>query len=370
MDARLLFCLQLLVLAASAQDTDKAKRQIFREQVLPHNGGKIPESAFRSDRLALNKLQKLGVAVPDGVSLDARTNSVFRVAHDPETEYTLIKILQEDEGRYVPTEGRRYPTFPRSVQSTYLLRPPIGSLRLQHHFHRALPGPGLSLGGATIEATAGVASAAPSPQQPARGYLPAYASGHLSYKPRLSPPTGTLASPLSAALRAEHTEEAAKPADKFNYGFYGLDADSGFQPSPRLNLLQPSSYSSFFTPTSAFSSGLVHVRYPFRNTYATDSFYGNPLDNSLAGRAAEDAYTAESAVHEIRRSVTLVCEGNTNGQARSHPHPNGGCTNYLFCLDDGRTAEYVCPEGSLFNAAKGACDSNSFNLDRNCQPLE
>jgi hypothetical protein len=71
----------------------QSKRQIFREQVLPHSGGKIPESAFRSDRLALNKLQKLGVAIPDGVSLEPRYNSALRVNHDPEHEYTVVRVI-------------------------------------------------------------------------------------------------------------------------------------------------------------------------------------------------------------------------------------------------------------------------------------
>jgi len=48
------------------------KRQIFREQVLPALGGKIPEEAFRTDRLTLNRLNKEGITIPDGVILDAR----------------------------------------------------------------------------------------------------------------------------------------------------------------------------------------------------------------------------------------------------------------------------------------------------------
>ena len=50
----------------------KHKRQIYREQVLPALGGKIPEEAFRTDRLALNRLNKDGITVIDGVLLEAR----------------------------------------------------------------------------------------------------------------------------------------------------------------------------------------------------------------------------------------------------------------------------------------------------------
>lgn len=52
------------------------KRQIFREQVQPHTGGKIPDSAFETDRLILNRLQKEGIAVPDGIILEQRNPKV------------------------------------------------------------------------------------------------------------------------------------------------------------------------------------------------------------------------------------------------------------------------------------------------------
>lgn len=56
--------------------------------MLPHRGGKIPEDAFRVDRLALNRLNKEGIAVPDGVLLEHR--SVHSHPHyqkyDPEDE--------------------------------------------------------------------------------------------------------------------------------------------------------------------------------------------------------------------------------------------------------------------------------------------
>lgn len=52
------------------------KRQLYREQVLPHAGGKIPETAFQTDRLALNRLQKEGIAIPDGVILEQRNPQV------------------------------------------------------------------------------------------------------------------------------------------------------------------------------------------------------------------------------------------------------------------------------------------------------
>lgn len=55
----------------------RQKRQIYREQVQPHTGGKIPDSAFETDRLFLNRLQKEGIAVPDGVVLEQRNPKVI-----------------------------------------------------------------------------------------------------------------------------------------------------------------------------------------------------------------------------------------------------------------------------------------------------
>lgn len=52
------------------------KRQIYREQVLPHAGGKIPDTAFETDRLFLNRLQKEGISVPDGIVPQQRSPQV------------------------------------------------------------------------------------------------------------------------------------------------------------------------------------------------------------------------------------------------------------------------------------------------------
>lgn len=71
----------------------QSKRQIYREQVLPSRGGKIPDGAFRTDRLALNRLNKEGIAVPDGVLLEHRNvhSHPHLNKHDPEDE---VKIPQ------------------------------------------------------------------------------------------------------------------------------------------------------------------------------------------------------------------------------------------------------------------------------------
>lgn len=44
--------------------------------MLPHAGGKVPETAFETDRLLLNRLQKEGIAIPDGILLEQRNPKV------------------------------------------------------------------------------------------------------------------------------------------------------------------------------------------------------------------------------------------------------------------------------------------------------
>ncbi|KAK6620892.1 hypothetical protein RUM43_011190 [Polyplax serrata] len=106
----------------------KSKRQIYREQVLPSRGGKIPDGAFRTDRLALNRLNKEGIAVPDGVLLEHRNvhSHPHLNKHDPEDEESLIKIIQKSEDRYVPSPGKYHNEHPLTVASTYIIRKPIG----------------------------------------------------------------------------------------------------------------------------------------------------------------------------------------------------------------------------------------------------
>ncbi|XP_014239723.1 uncharacterized protein LOC106661086 [Cimex lectularius] len=126
-----LVLLLLVYTSAASSDTSHSmkKRQIFREQVLPHSGGKIPEEAFRSDRLALNKLNAAGIAVPDGILLETRNRESHFPSHrhDPDIEASIIKLVQKPDGRYAPPEGR-YP-FNNLVASTYVIRKPIHS----HH---------------------------------------------------------------------------------------------------------------------------------------------------------------------------------------------------------------------------------------------
>lgn len=77
------------------------KRQLFRENVLPYFGGKIPDSAFQADRLALNVLNKEGISVPDGILFEARPKESFHQSqrNDPELYNSIVKIIQTPDGR-------------------------------------------------------------------------------------------------------------------------------------------------------------------------------------------------------------------------------------------------------------------------------
>ncbi|GAB1861917.1 hypothetical protein CAJAP_02996 [Camponotus japonicus] len=103
---------------------EKQKRQIFREQVLPALGGKIPDEAFKTDRLALNRLNKEGITIPDGIVLDAR--HVHKHPHSDQRMPTeIIKVYLTSDGRYVSPEGQTYYNHPKTVDTTYIIRRPF-----------------------------------------------------------------------------------------------------------------------------------------------------------------------------------------------------------------------------------------------------
>uniref|UniRef100_A0A182IMT6 Uncharacterized protein n=1 Tax=Anopheles atroparvus TaxID=41427 RepID=A0A182IMT6_ANOAO len=114
------------------------KRQLFREQVLPHAGGKIPDSAFLTDRLALNRLQKDGIAVPDGVLLEQRQYQVF--PHQQRTVRPTFRVVQTPDNRYISPEGEYGHNTLATVDTTYLI-PHSGDKMLLHDYphHHHVP---------------------------------------------------------------------------------------------------------------------------------------------------------------------------------------------------------------------------------------
>lgn len=56
----------------------KEIRELFRENLLPNLGGKIPDTAFLPDRVALNRLNQNGLFTPDGIYLQQREANHIR----------------------------------------------------------------------------------------------------------------------------------------------------------------------------------------------------------------------------------------------------------------------------------------------------
>jgi hypothetical protein len=68
---------------------------------LPYFGGKIPDSAFRADRLALNMLNKEGISVPDGILFEARPKESYHRSprNDPELSNSILKMIHTPDNR-------------------------------------------------------------------------------------------------------------------------------------------------------------------------------------------------------------------------------------------------------------------------------
>ncbi|XP_060876630.1 uncharacterized protein LOC132949658 [Metopolophium dirhodum] len=123
----------------NACTSKREKRQLFRENVLPYFGGKIPDSAFHADRLALNMLNKEGISVPDGILFESRPKESFHQSqrNDPELLNSVVKMIHTPDGRFIPSEGRY--DAENEVESTYRIL--IPSNIQNYHLPRFRPVP-------------------------------------------------------------------------------------------------------------------------------------------------------------------------------------------------------------------------------------
>jgi hypothetical protein len=87
--------------------------------VLPHAGGKIPAHAFHTDRLALNRLQKEGIAIPDGILLEQRSNIVHPYLQRAARPTFSVQLASD--GRYTPIEGKFQHYNTPAIETTYLI---------------------------------------------------------------------------------------------------------------------------------------------------------------------------------------------------------------------------------------------------------
>ncbi|GJQ81960.1 hypothetical protein Trydic_g20424 [Trypoxylus dichotomus] len=105
------FCLIVLVFAnvtAGNQLHIKYNRQLFRENLIPEFGGKVPEGAFNRDRLTLNRFNQNGIYSLDGGYVQQRP----LVYNNKHFFYDTLKIN-------LPFHNTR------SVDTNYLVREPV-----------------------------------------------------------------------------------------------------------------------------------------------------------------------------------------------------------------------------------------------------
>lgn len=273
-------------------EKEKCKRQIFREQVLPHSGGKIPDDAFRADRLALNRLNKDGISVPDGVVLDARRRDQHHQRQNSDLEMSVIKLVLTPDGRYVPPEGRYHYQHPVTVDSTYIIRPPIGS-----------------------------------------------------YKQELRPPSRPIPVPLQIP---------AKGATSSDIPLYlGLEENTGSYFFQSHHGLFADHFYPFYSPQSLAAEldalfeqfhdhGRLARQSPPRIYHAEGS--------KIPGIEGKD-YPSFTHIPE----TGFNCE-NYRQRDKMYADPRARCQVFHFCQKDGRRDSFLCPKGTVFNQVLSHCD--------------
>lgn len=209
------------------------KRQLFREQVLPHAGGKIPDSAFHTDRLALNRLQKDGIAVPDGVLLEQRRYQVHPHLH--RTVRPTILVAQTPDGRYTSPEGWHSHNGVETVDTTYLVPMPWDSY---HKHSPALVGYAHRL--SHSKPVVPVLKELRVPNYSVFNFDYSNFKNKLAKKPVSLHPTGTFSSAYSPAAISHHAPKPSLSLVPQNY--VGYHAGKGPLVAYRLALFKPHSY--------------------------------------------------------------------------------------------------------------------------------
>lgn len=85
--------------------------QLFRENLMPQFGGKIPETAFNRDRLTLNRFNQNGLYSSDGEYIEQRP----LIYHNKHLIYNTLKVN---------LPGRMHHNV-KSLDTNYLVREPV-----------------------------------------------------------------------------------------------------------------------------------------------------------------------------------------------------------------------------------------------------
>ncbi|XP_066958367.1 uncharacterized protein [Macrobrachium rosenbergii] len=104
-----------------ARSPEIKKRQIYREGVLPAQGGVIPEWAFANQRLKHNIHDTLGIEAPDGYLFVVRETDTRPGPRDPEDERDILTLTNHKLQGQINSKGAS-PVRPQPT--TYLLRRP------------------------------------------------------------------------------------------------------------------------------------------------------------------------------------------------------------------------------------------------------
>ncbi|CAH0389774.1 unnamed protein product [Bemisia tabaci] len=343
----------LVVLGACATSQDsfapiKAKRQIYREQVLPAFGGKIPEDAFRVDRLALNRLNALGISIPDGVLLEHRPEEKHHGSHrhDPDLEASVIKLVQTPDGRYVPPEGQHTHNH-NQVESTYVIRPPVG---YKHHVQPQKPRPG------TISIPTNQNYNLQSYNLQSHNLQSHNLQSHNLQSYNL--PSHNL---QSHNLQSQNLQSYNNPSSYDNHATYGYNDVYSFMnqydvPSFYSKPSMSQVWGGFGVLFPDFLARHLREAKPPQGVHATGPEGGLISDYTLVTNQV-----SEYPDYQTMPTTKFVCD--RSGQLQ--PDPEAKCQVFHLCHYDGQKESFLCPVGTRFDAKTSEC--NPWHMTP-CQP--
>ncbi|XP_037810130.1 uncharacterized protein LOC119602603 [Lucilia sericata] len=338
----------------SSTDRNPKKRQIYREQVLPHAGGRIPDTAFETDRLFLNQLQKDGIAVPDGIVPEQRNPQVYPFFNRPSRK--VFRIALSSDGRFTPEEGRFHNQELPSVETTYLYP--------QIHGHRGTLEP------QTIELPVyspfrvhnpllNQVKFQPKDKAQFRNVNPGFSGSKSIGNPKSYQNVQLLNTPLSSTFTSKTS----------SYGKHYLPNYSTTSSSHLFNEFdelfnQFEIYDGEIKKTNAFTNDHVTGAAASAATYTYGHLFHPPTEEHHHKQEKQDLNKIPGVpgvdypvYHEVpHTSFSCAHVPATPGM---YANVETGCQAYHVC-HDGREghqgASFLCTNGTIFNQKEFACD--------------